>query len=269
MRAKFGGKLRLFVSGGGALSPNTQKKLKNFFGVPVVQGYGMTETCGATLVASALSELLDSVGVPTSCVEIRIESSPEYVNIHGPNSGELLVRGPAIFKGYFGNPTASRETIDTDGFMRTGDIVKLINEKGEDGIRIVGRAKEIFKLASGNYIVPARMEAMYMSCVDIEAIMVEPSRGGQYLVALVNLKDSVERGDLSDQELNESQVKDAILGCMQLVDYGNEIPAPERIRNVYITKRKFGPDAPEFNTPTLKMKRKAIAAAFRDVLDQL
>jgi long-chain acyl-CoA synthetase len=266
MRSRFGGQLRMFLSGGGFLAKSTQVMLERLFRVPVVQGYGMTETTGATLVGNPLSTLYEVVGVPFSCVEVKIVTEDEEDGFAPPsNEGELYVRGPSVFKGYLNNPEATAATLTEDGFVKTGDLVELIRENGEDAIRIVGRKKDNFKLASGNYIVPGQYESMYKQCAIITEIMVEPSRDYKRLVALVNI-----RKDLLPEwheDLNSPEVKEHVLKCMQLLEDARKIPAADRVGEIFITETDFGAEGPlgsELYTPTMKMKRSVVRRMFEE-----
>ena len=271
MRKRFGGKLRMFLSGGGFLAQATQQALERLFRVPVVQGYGMTETTGATLVGNPLSKMYEVVGVPASCVEIQIVPEQETDGLDPPsNRGELYVRGPSVFKGYFGNPNATEATMTADGFVKTGDIVEIILDKGETAIRIVGRRKENFKLASGNYIVPSQYESMYKKCALIREVMVEPSTDYKRLVGIINIHKDL----LFDTEadLNSAEVKEQVLKCMHLVEEANKIPSADQISDIFVTETDFGPDGPlasELYTPTLKLKRAVARRMFNEEFTQM
>ena len=269
MRQRLGGNLRMFLSGGGFLSASTQKSLERLFQVPVVQGYGMTETTGGTLVGSPLSKLYEVVGVPFACAEVKIVPDEDEEDGFEPPSkqGELWVRGPSVFKGYFGKPEATAEILSADGFVRTGDIVEWINEEGEDAIRIVGRKKENFKLASGNYIVPTQYEAMYKQCALIAEIMVEPARDYTRLVALVNI-----RRELLEPTEDSISDKEQVLKCIHLVEEARKIPAADRIGEIFITETDFGPEGPlasQLYTPTMKLKRGVVRRMFEVEFSQM
>ena len=266
MRSRFGGQVRLFLSGGGFLAKPTQVMLERLFQVPVVQGYGMTETTGATLVGNPLSKLYEVVGVPFSCVEVKIVSEDEGDGFDpSTNEGELYVRGPSVFKGYLNNPEATAAILTEDGFVKTGDLVALIRENGENAIRIVGRKKDNFKLASGNYIVPGQYESMYKQCDVISEIMVEPSRDYKRLIALVNIrKDSLHE---DDKGLDSAGVKEHVMKCMQLVEDARQIPSADRVGDIFITETDFGAEGPlgsELYTPTMKMKRAVVRRMFEE-----
>ncbi|MBU0622363.1 MAG: long-chain fatty acid--CoA ligase [Gammaproteobacteria bacterium] len=173
--ARFGGRLRTAVSGGAAL-PVEIAHLIVGLGVPVVQGYGMTETSPIVTGNSMENNFPDSVGQPIRNVQVKL----------GAQSA-LLVKGPNVMMGYWNNPEATKAIIDPDGWLNTGDIAH-ISDTGH--VYITGRLKEIIVLSTGEKIPPADMEAAILNDPLIDQVMIY-GEGKPYLVALAVLNPVV------------------------------------------------------------------------------
>ena len=274
LRQNIGGKVRLILSGGGPLAPSTQESLKALFHVPVVQGYGMTETAGGTLVTNVYSKLTGVVGVPVGCVEVKLADLSIHEPRFGKGTGELYVRGPAVFSEYFNNTLATQESITSDGWVKTGDIAVVVEEQGESAFRIVGRAKEIFKLETGEYVVPSLLESQYKACPLVEEIFIDPSVDGKATVAVVNVKTEalvdfqkqLEESLSLDEILENEKFHASLLECLRMAEA--KISRAERLRNVHLSPVSFGAET-EFQTATMKLKRAAIRKAFEVELAKL
>merc|ERR1712038_1500998 len=178
-----GGNLRIALSGGGPLNNEVQVFIRTCFGVPFVQGYGLTET-NAGLTIQDTSDLRSGIaGAPIPSVEVKLLSVPDisdkaglpYLNtdkfdvegnkIHG--RGEILVKGPSVSLGYYMLQDKTDEVYDKDGFFHTGDIGQFM----EDGsVRIVDRVKNLVKLKGGEYIAIENMEMTYGNSKFVNAI---------------------------------------------------------------------------------------------------
>ena len=170
IRGLFGGKIRLAVSGAAPINP----EILRFFdaaGVLVLEGWGMTETSTAATISSPDDFKVGTIGKPFPGCEIKIA-----------DDGEILVKGPNVFQGYYKNEEATRETI-VDGWLHTGDI----GEIDSDGfIKITGRKKDIIITAGGKNITPANLENEIKQHPLVSQCVVVGDRR-PYLVALVTL----------------------------------------------------------------------------------
>lgn len=256
LKSALGGRVRVILSGGGPLAPETQRELTLLFGVPVVQGYGMTETTGGTMISQIGSNLTGVVGIPLGCAEVKLVDL-SILAILGQGAGELYIRGPAAFKGYFENPEATAATITKDGWVKTGDIARLVySDSGEPGFKIVGRAKEIFKLANGEYVSPAYMEAEYKRCEMITEVFVDVSVDGKDVIAIVNVK--------------ENQDTAPVFECMKNIEteLAKTTQKVNKVRNILVTDISIG-EGSEFQTATMKLKRASIRKAFASEIFKL
>jgi long-chain acyl-CoA synthetase len=258
IRVLFGGNLREALSGGAPIEPTI---LEFFYaaGVPVMEGYGMTETMGAGTVNSRDAFRFGTVGRANPGVEVRIA-----------DDGEILMRGPQIFAGYWNNERATREVLDDDGWLHTGDLGAL----DEDGfLSITGRIKDIIITAGGKNITPANLENdLKHSPFISQAVMYGDRR--PYLVALVTLDLDViapwaqEHGLPGDVDVlaQHPDIHDLV---QQALDSANSRYAEvEQIKRFAILGHDFAQETGEL-TPTLKVKRKVVFDRYAGVLDDL
>jgi long-chain acyl-CoA synthetase len=245
--AKLGGRLRFSVCGGAPLSPTVAR----FFiglGLPLVQGYGLTETSPVIAANSLIDNRPDSVGTPLTDVEI-----------HVGEGAELLVRSPGIMLGYWGDPAATSAMIDAEGWLHTGDQVR-IDDQGH--ILITGRLKEILVLANGEKVPPADMEMAIQNDPWFEQVMVIGD-DRPYLCALVvfnadqwRIEASKLGLDASDPgSLNDERVCAAVL--QRIAARIENFPGYAQIRRVACYLEPWTIDAGMI-TPTLKLRRTRI-----------
>jgi long-chain acyl-CoA synthetase len=257
IRGLFGGNLRLAVSGAAPINPD----ILRFFdaaGVLVLEGWGMTETSTAATISTPEDFKIGTIGKPFPGCEIKIAED-----------GEILVKGPNVFQGYYKNEEATRETI-VDGWLHTGDI----GEIDEDGfIKITGRKKDIIITAGGKNITPANLENEIKQHPLVSQCVVVGDRR-PYLVALLTLdpEDTLayanEHGLPADPaELARS---DEIRGAIEAhVDQVNEkFARVEQVKKIAILPHDLSQESGEL-TPTLKVKRAVVADKHHDEIEAL
>lgn len=255
---RLGGRLRLSISGGAALPPKVSR-LFIALGLPLVQGYGMTETSPVISVNRAGSNRPSTVGPPLEGIQVRLGEQ-----------NALLVKGPCNMLGYWNNPQATAAMIDADGWLNTGDTASI----GDSGhITITGRLKEIIVMSNGEKIPPADMEASIMRDPLFEQVMVH-GEGQPYLVALAVLNaDSWARfaqaiGVRADmpESLSDTRVEQQVL--QRIAEQIKDFPGYAKVRRVLLLTEPWSIDN-GLLTPTLKIKRATVVARFEKEIAQL
>jgi long-chain acyl-CoA synthetase len=257
IRGLFGGRLRLAVSGAAPINP----EILRFFdaaGVLVLEGWGMTETSTAATISTPEDFRIGTIGKPFPGCEVRIA-----------DDGEILVKGPNVFQGYYKNEEATRETI-VDGWLHTGDI----GEMDPDGyIKITGRKKDIIITAGGKNITPANLEAEIKQHPLVSQCVVVGDRR-PYLVGLVTLdpeeavKFAQEHGLPEDpQALAESpEIRSELEAHVERVN--QKFARVEQVKKIDILPRDLSQEGGEL-TPTMKVKRAVVASKYEDRIEAL
>ena len=257
-REGVGGRLRYFVSGGAPLSPTLSYSFLAA-GIPILQGYGATETCIVSANRPG-NNRVGSVGIPFEGIEIKIAED-----------GEILVRGPNVMRGYYGQPEATAAVLK-DGWFYTGDVGHL--EK--DGqLYITDRKKDLFKLSNGKYVAPQLIESLLKESEFVSQVVVVGT-GRKQPVALIvpeweSLKQALEEAGEDVSRDREALSKDPAAIKMVQRDVARltaELHDYERIRRVALLPNEFTIDGGEL-TPTLKVKRKVIDDRYGALIEEL
>ncbi|RKS09808.1 long-chain acyl-CoA synthetase [Nocardiopsis sp. Huas11] len=259
LRARFGGRLKFFVSGSAPLAP----EIGRFFygaGVTILEGYGLTETSAGSFVNRPGDVRFGTVGLPMPGTEVRIAED-----------GEVLLRGGGVMRGYHNLSGATEEVLTEDGWFATGDIGVL-----EDGrLRITDRKKELIKTSGGKYVAPQVIESRFKSvCPYISNFIVHGDRRA-YCVALVALDpeaidvwaEAHGLGALNYSGLvKEPKVRQMVQEAIDVLN--RDLPRHETIKKFTILPRELSVDEGEI-TPSLKMRRRAVEDRYRDLLDAM
>ncbi len=174
--------MRLLVTGGSRFDPKIGRDFYSL-GIDVLQAYGLTETCGGAFVNPPDKNVIGSVGQPLKGVEAKIVD-PQASDDGSPASGEIILRGPIVMKGYWNRPDATAEVLK-DGWLYTGDL-GYIDQRGN--LFITGRRKEVIILANGKNIYPEEIESHYLQSPFIKEICVmgmEGTAGSEKLYAVI------------------------------------------------------------------------------------
>lgn len=260
-REALGGEIVAIISGGAAL----QERLARIFwaaGIPVLEGYGLTETSPVIAVNNLEPKglLFGSVGKVLKSVDVKIASD-----------GEVLCKGPNITKGYYKNDQATQDSFNKDGYFKTGDIGELT----PDGfLRITDRKKEMFKTAGGKYVAPQMLENKFMESVLIAQVMVV-GEGRRFPSALIipsfdDLKKWVEKKGISFSSKEEIVKNEQVISKYQeIIDKANEgFGHWEQVKKFALLPNEWSIDGGEL-TPKLSLKRKVILEKNKEIIDDI
>ena len=258
-RAGVGGRLRYFVSGGAPLAPALSYAYLAA-GIPILQGYGATETC-IVCANRPGNNHVGSVGIPFEGIELKIAED-----------GEILIKGPNVMRGYYGQPEATAAVLK-DGWFYTGDVGHMDKE---GRLYITDRKKDLFKLSNGKYIAPQLIESLLKESEFVSQVVVVGAGRKQPAALIVpdweNLSEALsEAGENSAPKDREalSQYAPAIkIVQRDIANLTSSLADYERIRRVALLPHEFTIDGGEL-TPTLKVKRRVIDERFGDLIDQL
>ncbi|MCA1978040.1 MAG: long-chain fatty acid--CoA ligase [Thiobacillus sp.] len=256
--ARLGGRLKLAISGGAALSPEIARVFIGL-GVPVIQGYGLTETSPVVCVNRPESNVPSSIGLPLPGVEVKI----------GEND-ELLTRSKCVMQGYWKNEEATRAMIDADGWLHTGDKASL-DARGH--YHIVGRIKDIIVLNNGEKVPPADMESAILLDPLFEQVMVV-GEGKPYLAALTVLNEehwqafaaSLNVDPAQPSALRNPKVVKAL--TRRVADHLKHFPGYAQIRRLHPELQPWTVDN-GLLTPTMKVKRNQVLDRYRAAVEAM
>lgn len=260
-REALGGNVVAIVSGGAAL----QARLARVFTsaqIPILEGYGLTETSPVIAVNSLLKDgtKIGTVGKPLTNLDVKIA-----------DDGEIIVKGPSVMMGYYNLPDESKAVFDENGYFHTGDIGELVNGQY---LKITDRKKEIFKTSGGKYIAPQVMENKFKESRFIEQIMVI-GEGEKFAAAFIQpdflfLKDWCDRKGLACNTNKDMVSNERVIARIQReVDSMNDnFSNYEKIKKFELLSEPLSIDSGEL-TPTLKLKRKNILAKYQDLYTKI
>lgn len=259
IREGVGGRIRAFISGGAPLS----REIAEFFwavGVPVYQGYGLTETSPIVSANYPGANTVGSVGRPIPNVSVRIAED-----------GEILVLGPCVMKGYYMKPEATSAMISPDGWLSTGDIGRL----DEDGnLYVTDRKKDLFKTAAGKFVAPQPIENMLkVNPLILNAVLVGDAR--KFIAALIvpnftNVESAARaqgRTFASHEQLAADPWVHELIG-REVAQVNSKLAQYETIKRFALLDHDFTFDGGQL-TYTLKLKRRVIAERYAQTIEEL
>jgi long-chain acyl-CoA synthetase len=258
-RAAMGGRVRLFVSGGAALS----EEIGYIFagaGLPIVQGYGLTETSPVISAGRLEDNRIGTVGRPIRNVEVRIAED-----------GEIETRGPNVMLGYYNKPEETRAVFTDDGWFKTGDIGTL----DEDGfLRITDRKKELFKTSGGKYIAPQPIEQLIKGSRFVNQVVLVGNER-KFPAALIvpdweQLQSYAQLKGLDARTPAELIKHPRIINLFerQVNAFTEDLAQFEKVKRIALLDHELTIEGGEL-TPTLKVKRRVVDEKYKDLIDRL
>ncbi|MEZ5426402.1 MAG: long-chain fatty acid--CoA ligase [Pyrinomonadaceae bacterium] len=255
-----GGAIRFFVSGGAPLS----KKLSYAFwaaGIPILQGYGMTEAC-VVCANRPDDNKVGSIGSPFEGIEMKVAET----------DGEILIRGENVMTGYYHNEEETIKALDEDGWYHTGDV-GYVDHDGH--FFITDRKKDLFKLSNGKYVAPQQVESLLKQSPLVGQAVVVGS-GRKQVGALIvpdweTLKQTLKEEGIEAEGTREELCENPyVVKRVQrdAVEFTRETNDYERVKRVYLLPREFSIDKGEM-TPTLKIKRSVIDEKYGEAIDDI
>ncbi|KAJ2003915.1 medium-chain fatty acid-CoA ligase faa2 [Coemansia thaxteri] len=280
IRALLGGNLEFVLSGSAPIDKNVLQFLRICFCCQVTEGWGATETCGLGITNIRTENQAGRVGIPQHGVEVKLMDVPDmnYRSTDKPcPRGEMMVRGPCVFGGYYKDAEKTREAILEGGWLATGDVAQ-INEDGT--LSIIDRKKNIFKLSQGEYVAPEALENVYGNDTYLQQVFVHGDSLQSCLVGVVvpdpetfvpwAQKIAGALPGVSLESLcRDERVNAAMLD--RLADMGRKakLQGYEILKAIKIDHRPFDIESNAILTPTLKLKRNIAADYYRPDIDSM
>ena len=276
LKAVLGGCVKVIVSGGAPLAPHVEQFLRTSMCCPVVQGYGLTETMAASFVAVPDDiRFYKTVGVPAPSIEYRLEAVPEmnYYPSSNPPRGEIIIRGPSVFSGYYKDEKQTNGAIDKYGYFHTGDVGEI---QPSGALKIIDRKKNIFKLSQGEYVAVEVLESAYKKNLSIEQIWVYGNSFENCLVAIVVpgeeklLAWAKEKGIAGDYAAvcKTPEANAMLLDELKKTGKAAKLKGFEIVKAIHLDSVQFSVET-DLLTPTFKLKRPQLLKHYQSTVDAL
>ena len=252
VRHMTGGRLRFVINGASGIAADTQHFMSMVV-APMINGYGLTETCGNGALGSPLQYTSDAIGAVPAAIEMKLVSLPElgYRADAVPPQGEILVRGLPVCTAYYENPEETAKAVTPDGWFRTGDIGEF---DANGHVRVIDRVKNLVKLQGGEYIALEKLEAVYRGCQYVHNMMVHGDSSRPRAIAVVVPNDKVLADKARDMGVEEhdmhasKKVRDVVLKELQAVGKRGGLGPLETVAGVVLVDEEWTPANVSFSS---------------------
>ncbi|XP_068914101.1 long-chain-fatty-acid--CoA ligase 5 isoform X3 [Tenebrio molitor] len=268
-----GGRLRLMLVGSAPLAENVLTFMRCALGCLVIEGYGQTECCAPITLTIQGDHVPGHVGPPVACCCVKLIDVPEMEYWAKNNQGEVCVKGTNVFQGYYKDPEKTEETKDEQGWHHTGDVGMWMPN---GTLKIIDRRKHIFKLSQGEYIVPEKIENIYIRSQYVSQLYVHGESLKSCIIAIVVPDVDVIKCWASENGIpgtlsvlcNNDDVKQLIQDDM--IAWGKEagLKSFEQVKDIYLHPDPFSVQN-GLLTPTLKSKRPQLKAYFKPQIEDM
>ena len=280
LKEKTGGRIRFFVSGGAALPPEIGKFFQNA-GLPILEGYGLTETSPVMNVNRLGEQRMGTVGPVVDGVTVGIQRLDDNQIIaqvsgsDGPSTltsepGEILCKGPNVMKGYWKNEEATREMIDKDGWLHTGDVGRFVDGR----LQITDRIKHMIVNAGGKNIYPGPIEDLFKTSKWVNQIMIvgeaQPFMAALIVPDMDSLAAFAKENQLSMKPIEEFLNQPSVQQIYHKVirEFSKELASHEKVRDFRLLPEEFTVENGDM-TPTMKLKRRVIESKYSELIQEL
>ncbi|XP_071442584.1 long-chain-fatty-acid--CoA ligase 5 isoform X2 [Hetaerina americana] len=273
VQESMGGQLRLMIVGSAPLAGNVLTFTRCALGCLVVEGYGQTECVAPITLTVQGDHVPEHVGPPVACCSVKLVDVPEMEYFAVAGQGEVCVKGTNVFKGYFKEPEKTKETMDSEGWLRTGDVGAWLPN---GTLKIIDRKKHIFKLSQGEYIVPEKIENIYIRSQYVQQVFVHGESLKSCIVAIVVPDVDVVKQWAAENNIPGTlsvlcahpEVKRLIMDDM--IAWGKDagIKSFEQVKDIYLHPDPFSVQN-GLLTPTLKSKRPQLKKYFKPQLEDM
>ena len=241
---------------------------------PIIIGYGQTEDCAANIISFLEDSNTTHTGGPSFSCEIKLVDIPELdyrssdldsTSLLPHPRGEICVRGEIVFDGYLRSVERTREALDADGWLHTGDIGEIWPERG-NAVKIIDRVKNIFKLQQGEYVAPEKLEAVLLNNKYVDQIFITGNPNKNYIVAvmypnqqsIISYFKSEGNNDINNENwtsfLSDERLKSHILEELEKFGRANDFKGFEVVKKIHLISEPFSIEN-DLLSPTMKLKR--------------
>ena len=287
-----GGELMWMLSGGAPLQREVLQRLKVMIGCPMVNGYGQTENAGSALLNSIYDTACGTTGGVQNTTELKLVDLPEFgylstdvnpITGHPEPRGEICFRGDTVFKGYFKNPEETKKILDEDGWLHSGDVGMILTDSG-NSLKIIDRAKSLFKLSQGEYVAPEKVQTILANSKYVNQMFLYGDGHYSYAIALVypELKECIDYlkkiGNGVDQAeydklkigdiCNNKKLIDEIIKDCDTLGRKNDLKGFELPKKIMLIQEPFSLEN-NLMTPTLKLKGKEIKNKYSEEIKNM